>query len=308
MAVRSVCITGLSWMRLQRLAPRAAPGVLALLVAGCGLSVSPKVATTASPPAVVAATATDLYLAAPQDQGTVTFPPAALSCGAGDRTVKMTGVFGVDSMELDLTGLTAGRHLQFSATAPAFATAVNLTITGPFYPATFVAGPQQGAIVGTGTLSVAKTGAAGRFDLQLLGPVADAPAAVKGTWNCAKPESSPPTVVEVPPTLYLASSAPVVGECAVALQHQPLGAVTPLTCQGGAVNVLAWEYLIQYNAKVQGLGRNPSLGQVEGAFCPQYQAQATPLPVATDLYQIVAAYYGWHFSVPPATIASGVGC
>ncbi|MGA9775452.1 MAG: hypothetical protein WBU92_05975 [Candidatus Dormiibacterota bacterium] len=146
------------------------------------------------------------------------------------------------------------------------------------------------------------------MNLQLQGPPGSIPAAVRGTWNCRRPESSPPRTSAPPPALTLATAAPVVGECATALQHQLSGAVTPITCPDGSVNVLAWDYLIQYNYEVQALGPTPSLGELEGAFCSKYQVQATPEPVALDLYQIAAAYYGWHFSSNPSTIVSGASC
>lgn len=300
------CASGLC-SRANLLARLAVGLPVVVLVAGCGLSLAPKPAPNPSAP-VVSAEGTALYIGLAQDHGNLLFPPAKLTCDVGSRSVVVSGAFGVDTVTLSLTGLAAGRKLTFTPTASSISTEASLAVTGPFFPATYVAGAQQGGLVGVGTLAAAKTLEAGQVNLQLQGPPSSIPATVRGTWNCLTPSSGPPRTSEPPPTLILATAAPMVGECAASLQHQPSEAVTPLTCPDGSVNVLAWDYLIRYNYEVQALGSTPSLGELEGAFCSKYQVQATPEPVAIDLYQIAAAYYGWHFFANPSTIVSGASC
>jgi len=298
-AVRSIPIKDVGWRRLQELVSLLTRGVQALF-AGRGLSVAPKVVTAASPPAM-AAKATELYRGPPQDHGTVTFPLTALSCGAGDGTVKTLGSlappFGVDAAELEFTAPTPGRTLHVAATA-------TLSITGRFDPAIFIAGPQQGDRR-NGTLAVDKTGAARLFTLQLQGLSGCDTETASGSSNCSEPPSSPSA--EFAPTLYLAAAAPlsVRARSVCSTSRQERGDAPDLP--GGTVNVLAWESLIQYNTRAQGLGRNPSLGQVEGSSCPQYPTQSRPPPVGAHLYKIVAAYQGWHFAATPSTIVVEVG-
>jgi hypothetical protein len=84
--------------------------------------------------------------------------------------------------------------------------------------------------------------------------------------------------------------------------------VGPLTCSGGAVNVLAWNYLQQYDPQVQALGAAATVAQVEQAFCPPARSAYMSSVVALEIYAISAGYYGWHFAVPAATVVSGGGC
>ncbi len=283
------------------------------VVAGCGISPAPQPThSTASAVAPQGVTALKLNLGTAA--GGVTFPPAGLSCTGGGRSFTMRGPFGVDNFVLTAEHLKPGSKLAFDFTQT-FSTSLTLTIGGPFLPLTYYAGPVQVAagqpvIQGTGLLSVARSGTSGKLNLTLQSPIpgeSAAPATVVGTWSCSHPESDVARP-QVEPELAPATVPPVGAECATPIQHLSSGGVSPLTCSGGAVDVLAWYYLQQYDPQVEALGAGATVTQVERAFCPPTRSAFLTAAEALEVYQISADYYGWHFATPAATVASGGGC
>ncbi len=283
------------------------------LLAGCGISPGPA-AVHPSASAAAQGSSTGITLNLGTAAGSVTFPPAKLSCGDRGRSFTMRGPFGVDDFVLTAEHLEPGSRLGFNF-SQAFLTSVTLTIGGPFFPLAYYAGPLrtgpgQSLIQGTGTLSVARSGTSGRLNLTLQSPSpgeSAATATVLGTWSCTHPRSGVATP-QGEPALPPATVPPVGSECASPIQHLNSGGVGPLTCSGGAVNVLAWNYLQQYDPQVQALGAAATVAQVEQAFCPPARSAYMSSVVALEIYAISAGYYGWHFAVPAATVVSGGGC
>ncbi len=283
------------------------------VLASCGVSPAPQ-PTHPTGSASATGDVTGVKLNLGTAAGAVTFPPAGLSCSAAGRSFTMQGPFGVDSFVLTADDLKAGSRLNFNFTST-FSTSLTLTIRGPFFPLTYYAGPVQQAagqslIQGTGLLSVARSGTSGMLNLTLQSPIAGesaAPATVVGTWSCSHPTSAVPGA-QTEPALAPASVPPVGGECANPIQQLSAGGVAPLTCPDGAVDVLAWSYLSQYDPQVQQLGAGATVNQVERAFCPPTRSAFLSDSVALEVYQISADYYGWTFATPAATVASGGGC
>ena len=283
------------------------------LLAGCGISPEPPAVHPAAG-VVAPGSSTGIKLNLGTAAGGATFPPARLSCGDQGRSFTMRGPFGVDSFVLMAEHLEPGSRLGFNF-SQTFLTSVTLSISGPFLPRDYYAGPVrtgpgQSVTQGTGTLSVARSGISGRLNLTLESPSpggAAASATVVGTWNCSHPRSSV-AAPQQEPALAPAAVPPVGAECASPIQHLNSGAEGPLTCAGGAVNVLVWNYLQQYDAQVQALGPGATVAQVERAFCPPARSAFMSAAVALEIYAISADYYGWHFAVPAATVASGGGC
>jgi hypothetical protein len=226
----------------------------------------------------------------------------------------MRGPLGVDDFVLTAEHLEPGSRLGFTFSQN-FLTSLTLTISGPSLPLSYYAGPVrtgpgQSVTQGTGTLSVASSGTSGRLNLTLESPspgVSAATATVVGAWSCSHPRSGV-AKPEEEPALPPATVPPVGPECASPIQHLNSGGVGPLTCSGGAVNVLVWSYLTQYDPQVQALGAAAPVAQVEQAFCPPARSAYMSAVVALEVYEISADYYGWHFAVPAATVASGGPC
>ena len=283
------------------------------LLGGCGISPGP-LAVHPSASALAQGSSTGIKLNLGTAAGSVTFPPAKLSCGDRGRSFTMRGPFGVDDFVLTAEHLEPGSRLGFNF-SQTFITSITLTISGPFLPLDYYAGPVrtgpgQSLIQGTGTLSVARSGTSGRLNLTLQSqtPGESAVAAtVVGVWSCGHPRSGVATP-QGEPALAPATVPPVGAECASPIQHLNSGGVGPLTCSGGAVNALVWNYLWQYDPQVQALGPVATVAQVERAFCPPARSAYMSAVVALEIYEISADYYGWHFAAPAATVASGGGC
>lgn len=281
---------------------------LGILVAGCSLSPNTG-ASVGHPASSKVPQNTAFRISLGTQSGQLRFPPSALVCGGTGAQVAASGSFGVDSVTISLTGLTLKRRLVFSPTVAPFPTTVSLHVTGPFFPAAYYAGTQQGVIVGDGTLSGDQN--AGSIDLQLTGPGRSI-AQVTGSWNCRVPRSasaagaSTATMTALAPALV----PPVTGECGASLQHDSSGDASPITCGDGAINVLAWNYLYgaPFDPYVMLLGPKASLPQIEHAFCAPDLEQGTPPAVAETIYQIAADYFGWPFRTAPSAIVSGSSC
>lgn len=280
-------------------------------MSACGVPLAPAPAKPSQAP-TQSAKLTWMHVGLGSATGAVVFPPATLACSASDHSVFANAEFGVDKIQIAVRALESGSRLTFVPNATAgFSTNVTLSVSGPFFPATYYAGPVAAGpgdeiIDGAGTLRVSPGGSSGQFDLTLQAQEGTSSVTAQGSWNCDNPRSSP-TGVTPPvrlPALAPAQVPPEGGECASTLQHSPSGAVSPLTC-GTAVNVLAWSWLYQYDAPAQSLGRAATLTQVERSFCTGTQLS---VPVALDIYQIAAAYFGWHFSASAQTVVAGTGC
>jgi hypothetical protein len=212
--------------------------------------------------------------------GSVTFPPARLSCLNQGRSFTMRGPFGVDDFVLTAAHLQPGLQLGFNFTQT-FLTSLTLTISGPSRPLPYYAGPVrtgagQSVTQGTGTSSVSGSGTPRRLNLTLE----------RQTRVCPPPR---------PP-----GDAP--GRARPASRHSPTSGLgvrqpgpapelrwrRPLTCYGGAVNVFVWQYLQNYDPQVQALGAAATVALVEEAFCPPALSAYMPAVVALEACEISA--------------------
>jgi hypothetical protein len=88
------------------------------------------------------------------------------------------------------------------------------------------------------------------------------------------------------------------------LQFGANGTVGPVTCSDGAVNRLAWEYIVEEaDPKTFTLGPNATPEQVAAALCDDL----ITYPIAGMIYEIASAYYGWSFGLDPVPDSSGTG-
>jgi hypothetical protein len=87
-----------------------------------------------------------------------------------------------------------------------------------------------------------------------------------------------------------ATVSPVVDECTHQLFTAVDGTVSPLTCPGNMINVLAWQYYGQF----------ATAGQIDNAFCYDVKkGNIETVPKEDEVYQISTLYYGWQFALPP---------
>ena len=90
-------------------------------------------------------------------------------------------------------------------------------------------------------------------------------------------------------------------------QQVATGLTVNLTCSNGDLNIVAWERA----AKAEGgkpvmmtLGYNATALQV----CNAYGANFVTGTLASEVYQLAAQYYGWHFAEDPTVAAMNGKC
>ncbi len=103
-----------------------------------------------------------------------------------------------------------------------------------------------------------------------------------------------------------ATISPVVGECSQKLQIGADGNASPLTCDGGKLNVLAWSYYGKNSPLVMTLGPDAIPDQVLRAMCSDVR-NSTPV-IEKSAYTLAALYYGWNFGIDPAQELTSGGC
>lgn len=93
---------------------------------------------------------------------------------------------------------------------------------------------------------------------------------------------------------------PVVSECSLSVTETADGNFTPLFCNGGGINVLAWQGYAKLNPAVMSLGPGASMQQVEQAMCSDMTSSVhATAPEETNVELLAARYYGWTFSLGP---------
>jgi len=128
------------------------------------------------------------------------------------------------------------------------------------------------------------------------------------TTTTTPPPSTTTTTTTVPalPVLPPATIPPVVGECSQQLTFDADGNASPVLCQNGEINVIAWRYYAQGNSSVMSLGPNATPSQVFSALCAD--AYTSSYPIQDNVYILSAAYYGWNFAINPTSNLNGETC
>jgi hypothetical protein len=125
----------------------------------------------------------------------------------------------------------------------------------------------------------------------------------------ASPSASPSTVSQNGETpvpqevLAPAESLPVGNLCSASITVNADGTATPLICQSGALNVLAWRFYAGVSASVLGLGLNPTEGQVESAICDDLKHNNASRTEEAGGYKLATTYYGWTFSIDVSRVS-----
>lgn len=123
----------------------------------------------------------------------------------------------------------------------------------------------------------------------------------------AEPTPSPPPGDEGTPVarqvLPPASDLPNGALCTAPIHATADGNADPLLCTGGAVNVQAWKFYASISASILGLGLNPTEGQAQSAICDDFNHNHATKPEETSGFQLAKAYYGWSFTIDPATVS-----
>ncbi len=112
------------------------------------------------------------------------------------------------------------------------------------------------------------------------------------------------------PTLKPANVPSKISVCKESLNYASNGSPSPIQCNDGALNILAWDALATQEPTVMTLGYAPSQSQVTTAICkdanvadldssPQISA-----PLEETAYQLASLYYGWHFILNVPSIIS----
>jgi hypothetical protein len=110
------------------------------------------------------------------------------------------------------------------------------------------------------------------------------------------------------PLLSPATVPPVVDVCSQQLEHLATETVSPLKCEGGKLNQLAWEELAAKRPVTFQLGPNATPQQVHDALCVDLQNEeigTTSLMV--EVYDLAKIYYGWKFVINPTPDVDGCG-
>jgi hypothetical protein len=94
-----------------------------------------------------------------------------------------------------------------------------------------------------------------------------------------------------------ATTPPVVNECSVPISLSADGSPYPFLCQGGGINVLAWQDMAANYPMILALGSNASESQALQTMCDVPNMVGGEVSVAGEL---AAAYYGWPFANDPA--------
>lgn len=141
-----------------------------------------------------------------------------------------------------------------------------------------------------------------------------------GSWICRillpppapspSPEPSPTAYPTLPPppvgtpvrrqVLPPATVLPVVDLCSSPVQVFQNGNAGPLSCEGGALDVLTWKFFVDnLNPKVMSLGPTATLTEIQAALCADLGQHIT-LPQEDSAFFLAAAYYGWQRPTGPA--------
>jgi hypothetical protein len=280
----------------------------ALVLAGCGITPTSPTEPGAGHPSVSSGptTGTGLTITAAIWGGVGPLePPTSTNCSADSATVTVTGSFGLESVVVRLTGLARGKTYRFVAFQPPIPPTVSLNETGPIHLSstlgqryTDVLGPSQGVEAdGSGHVSVAPSGQTGALDVSL--PGGDL---ISGTWRCGSAIIGTTGVVHQP-ALQPATVPPVVKEC---LFIAPTGALPPLQCSSGGLNIAAWD---DYRGStVAELGASPTLRNVAAALCHDQSAYSLSEMELEQEFSLAALYYGWHFNLAAATVVTDARC
>jgi hypothetical protein len=131
------------------------------------------------------------------------------------------------------------------------------------------------------------------------GPMALAVADAAAVTGGAQPMALLPAVVP-----------PAVGLCnQPSLRYESRGAVEPLTCAGGRLNVAAWDAYAGYvdgtgqgGLRVLEIGRSTTVGAVRATMCADL-GPGTYGSAGSEVgaEQAAGIYYGWHLAPSPAT-------
>ncbi len=109
--------------------------------------------------------------------------------------------------------------------------------------------------------------------------------------NQAPSQQSTPTPTSNPLILPPASTPSSVGICQQQLSFGADGDASPILCQNGAVNVLAWRYYQPVYPAIFALGAYATPNQIQ-----QVSSQmSVPLTEADDAYCLAKAYFGWTY-------------
>ncbi len=123
--------------------------------------------------------------------------------------------------------------------------------------------------------------------------------------NQAPSQQSTPTPTPTPNPLILppATTPSSVGICQPQLSFGADGDVSPLFCQNGAVNVLAWRYFQSAYPAIFALGAYATPNQIQQVT----SKMSPPSPDADSAYCLAKAYYGWSYaeSLNPAATQQG---
>ena len=121
----------------------------------------------------------------------------------------------------------------------------------------------------------------------------------------AQQAAPPPTATPTPNPLILppATTPSSVGICQQQLSFGADGDASPLFCQDGAVNVLAWRYFQSAYPAIFALGAYATPSQIQQVT----SKMAPPFPDADAAYCLAKAYYGWSYaeSLNPAATQQG---
>lgn len=123
--------------------------------------------------------------------------------------------------------------------------------------------------------------------------------------NQAPSQQSTPTPTPTPNPLILppATTPSSVGICQQQLSFGADGDASPLFCQNGAVNVLAWRYFQSAYPAIFALGAYATPNQIQQVT----SKMSPPFPDADSAYCLAKAYYGWSYaeSLNPADTQQG---
>lgn len=105
-----------------------------------------------------------------------------------------------------------------------------------------------------------------------------------------------------------ASVPPKVAECSENVTYASNGQPSPIQCDNGYLNVIAWNSLATIEPSVMTLGYNANVSQVQSAICADANAAnadssaTTSNAIEATVYQISSLYYGWHFTTDPSLV------
>ncbi len=115
---------------------------------------------------------------------------------------------------------------------------------------------------------------------------------------CGSPPTPPGFKVLAPATV-----PSVAKECSHPLTRTADGNVTPLTCPGGRLNVLAWHFYARLGKGLLSLGRHPSVREADTTFCSDMSVNHATGPEEVRVATLASQYYGWSFAYQIETFA-----